>query len=182
MRQLSEPAPKVDLEKLLRGAAVGIIAGLSASWIMDRVQAAASAATSDDGGSGSSEEKPTTVKAADMLSETATGEPVPERYDEIAGSAVHYGFGALLGGLYGVLGEVLPRVRAGFGTAYGAGVVIVADQALVPAAGLTPPPQDVPVSTHAYGLASHLVFGAALEGTRRLIEQALSGEPNEPAR
>lgn len=181
MHQASESAPRVEVQKLLRGAAVGVAAGLSASWIMDRFQAALSAATSDEGGSDdSSEEKPTTVKAADMLSETVTGEPVPEPYEEPAGSAVHYGFGAFLGGLYGVLGELLPGVRAGFGTAYGAGVAIVADEALVPAAGLTPPPQDVPVSTHAYGLVSHLVFGAALEGTRRLIEQAAPGGQSDP--
>lgn len=181
MHQPSESASKVEVQQLLRSAVVGTLAGLSASWIMNRIQAAVTAVTKDDGGSDdSSEEMPTTVKAADMLSETATGEPVPEPYEQPAGSAVHYGFGAFLGGLYGVLGEFLPGVRAGFGTAYGAGVAIVADEAIVPAAGLTPPPQNVPVSAHAYGLASHLVFGAALEGTRRLIDEALSASQSEP--
>ena len=180
--QRSQVPGEVTAQQLLRSAAIGIAAGLSASWIMNRFQGAVDAATKDDDGSkDSGEEKPTTVKAADMVSETLTGEPVPEPYEEPAGSAVHYGFGAFLGGLYGVLGEFVPGVRAGFGTAYGAGVAIVADEALVPAAGLTPPPQQVPASTHAYGLVSHLVFGAALEGTRRLIEQAVSGEPSEPA-
>ncbi len=165
----------IDDRQLLRSAVIGIAAGLSASWIINRFQAAVSAASSAEGGSkDSDEEKPTTVKAADMLSETVAGEPVPEPYEEPAGSAVHYGFGAFLGGLYGVLDELLPGVRAGYGTAYGAGVALVADEALVPAAGLTPPPQDLPAKTHAYGLVSHLVFGAALEGTRRLIEQAIS--------
>ncbi len=183
MHQPSESAPRVEVRQLLRGAAVGIVGGLSASWIMDRFQAVLSAATSDEGGSNDgSEEKPTTVKTADMLSETVTGEPVPKAYEEPAGSAVHYGFGAFLGGLYGVLGELLPGVRTGFGTAYGAGVAIVVDEALVPAAGLTPPPQDVPVRTHALGLVSHLVFGAALEGTRRLIEQVIPGDASDPAR
>lgn len=157
--------------QLLQSVVIGAIAGLSASWIMNRFQAAVSAASSSDGGS---EEEPATAKAADRLSETVTGEPVPEPYQEPAGSAVHYGFGAFLGGLYGALGEAVPGVRAGFGTAYGAGVAVVADEALVPAAGLAPPPAEVPVQTHLYGIVSHLVFGAALEGTRRVIERALA--------
>lgn len=156
-------------QRLLRSTLIGIAAGLSASWIMNRFQAVA-IAQSDAG----EQDEPATVKAAGLLSETVTGEPIPEPYKEPAGSAVHYGFGAFVGGVYGALGEFLPGVRAGFGTAYGAGVAVVADEALVPALGLAPPAQDVPVETHAYGVVSHLVFGAALEGSRRLIEGATS--------
>lgn len=168
----AEIAAAIGGRQLLRSTVIGVTAGLSAAWIMDRFQAVVGAASGDDGGGGG-EEKPTTVKAAEMLSETVAGEPVPERYDKPAGPAVHYGFGAFLGGLYGAWGAVMPSVRSGFGTAYGAGVALVADEALVPAAGLTPPPQDVPAKTHAYGLVSHLVFGVALEGSRRVFERAI---------
>lgn len=171
----AETAAAIGGRQLLRNAVIGIAAGLSASWIMNRLQAVVGAATSDDGGSKvGGEEKPTTVKAADMLSETVTGEPVPERYDKPAGSAAHYGFGAFLGGLYGAWGAVMPSVRSGFGTAYGAGVALVADEALVPAAGLMPPPLRMPAQTHAYGIASHIIFGVALEGSRRVFQRAIS--------
>ncbi len=177
MRQAIVFEGKVDVQQLLRSATIGIVAGLSASWIMDRFQEGVSAASSDDDGSDKDgEEKPTTVKAADMVSETVTGEPVPKPHEEVAGSAVHYAFGAFLGGLYGVLGTIMPGIRIGYGTAYGAGVAMIADEGLVPAAGLTPPPQDLSAATHAYGLVSHLVFGAALEGSRRLIESSMSTE------
>ncbi len=160
----------------MRSIGIGIAAGLFAAWLMNQFQSALSAASSDNGGSGQSdEEKPTTVKAADMVSNTLTGSPVPERFEQPAGSAVHYGFGAFLGGLYSAWGAIQPGVRSGFGTVYGTGVALVADEALVSAAGLTPPPNEVPAMTHAYGLVSHLVFGAALEGGRRLIEQAVTG-------
>jgi uncharacterized membrane protein YagU involved in acid resistance len=165
----------MDNHRLLRSTVIGIAAGLAASWIMDRFQAAISAASPDDG----DEDKPATVKTADAVSNTVADKPVPGEYEAEAGSAVHYGFGAFLGGLYGALGETLPRVRAGFGTAYGAAVAIVADEMLVPTAGLAPPPQDVPMQTHAYGLASHLVFGLALEGSRRLIETAIVPDRSE---
>ncbi len=132
----------VDGGRLLRSTVIGIAAGLSASWIMDRFQVAVSAASGSEAGE---EDEPATAKAADAVSKAATGEPVPDECEAPAGSAVHYGFGALVGGLYGALGEILPGIRAGFGTAYGAGVAVVADEALVPAVGLAPPPQEVPV-------------------------------------
>lgn len=168
----------IDGRRLLRSSAIGIAAGLSASWIMERFQAAAS---STSGSARDKEAEPATVKAADAVTRTATGKPIPNQYKAPAGSAVHYGFGAVLGGLYGALGEFLPAIRAGFGTAYGAGVAVVADEALVPTLGLAPEPQDVPAQTHAYGIVSHLLFGAALEGSRRLLEEAvaLQAEPKD---
>ena len=164
----------MDTERLLRSTVIGIAAGLSASWIMNRFQQAVTAAVGDIG-TGGSRDEPATVKAADAVSGSVTGNPVPEPYEDPAQSAVHYGFGAFVGGVYGLLGEFQPGIRTGFGTAYGAGVAVVADEALVPAIGLAPPPQDVQPEAHAYGFASHLVFGAALEGSRRIIERASGG-------
>lgn len=174
-------APSGDREthitstELVRSTVVGVAAGLSAAWIMNQFQAVVGAISDDDdsGSDGGEESKPSTVKTADMVTEAITGEPVPKQMQSAAGAAVHYGFGAFLGGLYGALGAFMPGVRSGFGTAYGAGAALVADEAMVPALGLSPPPQETPASLHAYGIISHLVFGAALEGTRRLIESAL---------
>lgn len=165
---------QVTRPELLRSTVVGIAAGLAASWIMNQFQAMLGALSEDkDSDSQGEEDKPTTVKTADMVTEAFTGEPVPKQMQNAADAAVHYGFGAFLGGLYGALGAVMPGVRSGFGTAYGAGAALVADETMIPALGLSPPPQETPVSTHASGMISHLVFGAALEGARRLIESAL---------
>ena len=38
-----------------------------------------------------------------------------------------------------------------------------------PAAGLGPSPDETPLASHAYGAASHLVYGWVLEGVRALI-------------
>jgi uncharacterized membrane protein YagU involved in acid resistance len=124
------------------------------------------------------EEEPNTVKAADAVAEATVGEPVPEEYREPTGTAVHYGFGAFLGALYGAAVELRPETKAGFGTAYGAAVSLIADEGALPALGLAPPPQEVAAEPHIRGFVSHLVFGAALEGTRRLL---LSGIRNERA-
>lgn len=79
-----------------------------------------------------------------------------------------------MGGLYGAIGAVKPGATAGFRTAYGTAAALVADKAMVPTMGRSPPPQGIPASSHAYGIISHLVFGIALEGRRRIIEALVS--------
>lgn len=145
------------------GLMAGIAAGVVASAAMAAFQAHASKPV-DDG-----DDDPATIKAADLASTAATGEPVPDAYREAAGQSVHYVVGAVLGGIYGVITEYRPEASAGFGGAYGLVTSALLDEAAVPALGLAPAPQDTPAATHAYGVASHLVFGLVLEGVRRLI-------------
>lgn len=147
------------------GLLAGVAAGLVASAAMAAFQSQAQKLLPDEG----SDEDPATVKAADKISELVTGDPVPEPYREPAGQAVHYITGAVLGGIYGVLTEYRSEASAGFGSAYGIATAALLDEAGVPAADLGPAPQDTPLATHAYGAASHLVYGWVLEGVRALI-------------
>lgn len=149
----------------LLGLLAGVAAGLVASAAMAAFQAQAQKLLPDDGG----EDDPATVKAADVVSEAVTGDPVPESYREGAGQAVHYITGAVLGGIYGVLTEYRSEASAGFGSAYGIATAALLDETIVPAADLGPGPGDTPLATHAYGAASHLVYGWVLEGVRALI-------------
>jgi uncharacterized membrane protein YagU involved in acid resistance len=114
-------------------------------------------------------EEPNTVKAADAVAEATLGEPVPDRYREPSGTAVHYGFGAFLGAIYGAAVELRPATRTGLGTVYGAAVSLVADEIAMPALGFSPPASKVAASTHLRGFVSHLVFGVSLEAVRRLL-------------
>ena len=98
----------------------------------------------------------------------ATGEYFARKNKEAAGNAVHYLFGALLGGAYGLLAEYRPEVTKGYGTLFGAASAVF-DEVAVPVAGLSGPPTDFPAATHAYALASHVVFGGVTEATRRLV-------------
>lgn len=147
------------------GLLAGVAAGLVASAAMAAFQAQAQKLLPDQGG----DDDPATVKAADKASEAITGDPVPERWREPAGQAVHYITGAVLGGIYGVLTEYRSEASAGFGSAYGIATAALLDEAAVPAADLGPEPADTPLATHAYGAASHLVYGWVLEGVRALI-------------
>lgn len=147
------------------GLLAGVAAGLVASAAMAAVQHAAEKLLPEDG----KDADPATVKAADKVSEALTDAPVPEAYREQAGMAVHYVTGAVLGGIYGVLTEYQPEASAGFGSAYGIATSALLDEGAVPAAGLAPGPEGTPLAVHAYGAASHLVFGIVLEGVRWLI-------------
>jgi uncharacterized membrane protein YagU involved in acid resistance len=75
--------------------------------------------------------------------------------------------------LYGGLAEVVPQVTTATGVPFGAAFWLLADEISVPLLGLSKGPADYPVSTHAYALASHLVYGATAELSRRAVRQIL---------
>jgi putative membrane protein len=149
----------------LIGLFAGVAAGLVASAAMAAFQSQAQKLLPEDGG----DEDPATIKAADKASELVTGDSVPEPYRDASGQLVHYVTGAVLGGVYGVLTEYRREASTGFGSAYGIATSALLDEVGVPAAGLGPMPQDTPLATHAYGAASHLVYGWVLGGVRTLI-------------
>lgn len=93
---------------------------------------------------------------------------------KIAGPAVHYALGTGVGGLYGAVAEVVPEVTGGVGLPFGVAFWLVVDETAVPVLGLSKPPNEYPVSTHIYALASHLVYGLTAEGVRRGLRKALS--------
>lgn len=152
---------------LWQSAAIGLAAGVVASFAMDRFQAMASSLSESDDDS-----EPATQEAADAVVRTATGEPLADEDKAAGGQMVHYALGAGLGLGYALLARRRPGATTGFGTAFGAVVAVMLDEVAVPAAGLASPPWKTPAATHLYSLASHLMFGAAAEGTRRALVAA----------
>lgn len=161
---------------ILKGLLAGVAGGLLASFLMEQFQAAWSATSQAMQSSqrrGGRKPDPATVKAANVISEKVTGRKVPKDYKSLAGEAVHYGMGATTAAVYGVLAEVAPIVTVGDGAAFGAGVWALADELAVPAAGLSRPAREIPLTTHLYALASHLVYGWITETVRRAVRRAL---------
>lgn len=160
----------VEPPTLGRDVAIGAVSGLAAAWVMNIFQEGWSAVNRPEDGDRSSDKgEPSTVRAANAVACATTDAPVPGPLRPPAGQLVHYSFGALLGAIYGAAGNRYSWVRAGFGTAFATAVEIGADEGLVPALALSAPPDQLPLRTHAYGFVSHLVFGAALEGSRRAL-------------
>lgn len=170
-----------------KGALAGVVAGLVASWAMNRFQdvwvsfSAGSDSRKDDKSSdressnletNQSEEETqddATVKAASAISENLFKHKLTADEKKIAGPAVHYATGAAGGLVYGVAAELAPEITEGVGLPYGAAFWLVVDEGLVPLLGFAKGPTEYPLSAHAYALASHLIFGATAEGVRRLL-------------
>lgn len=114
-----------------------------------------------------------TVKTAKAISEGIFGHKLTESEKKPAGAVVHYAFGTVTGGMYGAMAELTPKVTSGVGVPFGAVFWLTADEMAVPLLGLAKGPTEYPVSTHAYSLASHLVYGLTTELSRRAIRQVL---------
>jgi putative membrane protein len=161
---------------IMKGVLAGVAGGLLASFLMEQFQAAWSAASQAISSSkrrGGRKADPTTVKAANLVSEKITGRKIPPDYKPLAGEAVHYGMGTTSAAVYGVLAEVTPIVTAGEGVVFGTGLWLLADEVAVPAAGLSKSPREIPVTTHIYAFVSHLVYGWITETVRRAVRRAL---------
>lgn len=150
---------------------LGMAGGLAGAWLMNQSQGLmgkiAGAASHDSAEQPPQQAEPATVQTAERLVEPIMGRPLPDSMKKIAEPLVHYGFGALVGALYGGLMAKAPLITLGGGTLYGAAVWLLADEIAVPALGLSGPPKQYPVSKHLQALGSHLIYGLAAEGVRR---------------
>jgi hypothetical protein len=161
--------------------AAGLAGGLVASWTMNQFQAGWSKASQKlRPGKGEShkqqhqaqtESEGPTEKVAGTIASTVFRRELSKQEKKKYSPVVHYAFGTAIGGFYGLLAEVMPHARAGFGTAYGAAVFAGVDEAGLAALRLAKPPTAYPISTHAYALASHVVYGVTTEGLRRAIRR-----------
>ena len=168
-----------DGEDLLKGAAAGLIGGLVASFAMNEFQRAwtwaidgSAPQSSGDKHDGRdwqerNEDENATEQVAQAISRRTIERRLTRDELEVAAPAVHYGFGALMGTVYGVIAERSSRITAVGGAGYGALIWALADEVAVPAFGFSRPSTEFPLETHAQALAAHLVYGMTTEGVRR---------------
>jgi len=191
-----------DGSDVWKGFAAGLIGGLVASWTMNRFQdvwsklARRGASRSDKqmqdvwgelaagveespGAQGSTRgsqpevRDDTTIRAASAVSEGLFGHKLTHDEKKIAGTAVHYILGTGVGGMYGAVAEIAPQVTAGAGLPFGAAFWLVVDEGAVPLLGLSEGPRAYPLSTHAYALSSHFVYGLTAEVVRRTVRNTM---------
>jgi putative membrane protein len=167
---------------LIRGAVAGAAAGVVASWMMNVFFAGASkakqavedpeqrareqleqAAAGDDA----------TQKVADAVAVGLADRHLSKAEKQVVGPLVHYGFGGLMGGLYGAIAEVMPASRIGVGTLFGSALFLGADEVMVPLLGLGQPATEEPAASMATHWVGHLVYGATVELLRRGIRRVV---------
>jgi hypothetical protein len=167
-----------------RAALIGAASGLAASWVMNQYwvlegKLKEEIQPNEQGREAEQQQEQKqhapenpTVKVAESVSREVLHRDLRDGEKEAAGAAIHYLFGAAMGAFYGVLTEVAPATRSGFGLGYAAVLWLAADEILVPALRLSAPPTGFPVSKHLEGLGAHLVYGATTEAVRRALQWA----------
>ncbi|MEO8218187.1 MAG: DUF1440 domain-containing protein [Acidobacteriota bacterium] len=167
----------------LKGAVAGALGGLAGAFLMNYSHTAWSKGSkivkealdsqpnvekkSDGDADDSSEDENATEKMAEAISKTLFDHELTDDEKKPASIAVHYGFGMTMGALFGAIAELEPRAAAGVGLPFGTALWAVADEVVVPAAGLSEKPATYPLSTHAEALVAHLVFGLTTDLVRR---------------
>lgn len=153
---------------LWKSIALGVTGGLAGSWLMNQSQSLIEKVAKPRAGAASGpQNEPATVVTAEKLTESVTGSALAPEKKKMAEPIVHYGFGALVGALYGALARKMPLLTLGAGTVYGAAVWLLADEVAVPALGLGKTPAETPLKKHLQALGTHLVYGLTTEGVRR---------------
>ncbi len=161
-------------DNVIKGAVAGLVGGIVASFVMSQFQTLLSAMSEEEKKSKKKkEDEPANVKIAEAISENVFDHKLKKIEKESAGEAVHYAMGATSGLIYGIASEIAPMTTVGLGFPFGAAVWLVADDVVVPALGLAKPATEYTLSTHAYALSSHLVYGLTTDLVRRAVRDLL---------
>ncbi|MGE0406461.1 MAG: DUF1440 domain-containing protein [Candidatus Korobacteraceae bacterium] len=188
---------------LYKGAIAGKLGGFAGAWAMNQFQTAWSIAgkalerccepsplasnrraESSDFEANEGPREDATMKAANKIAQAVLHHELTWEQKQKLGPVVHFAFGTAMGGFYGAAAEYRREVTTGFGAAFSTALFIGADEIAVPAAGLSGSSgsfprslsrslKETPLSTHAYALLSHLVYGWTTEAVRRTVRRAL---------
>ena len=166
------------VQPLLIDVAIGLFAGLVATWATDLAQGPLRRATPEDIKRREARVRPgpsSSQVAARRIAERL-GRPADDRRLRPVARAVHHGLGMAWGPVYCLLRRRGGMRPLGAGLVAGASLSLLVDEGLAPALGLSAPNRDCPPATHVRGFVAHLVWGAAAaltaEAAYRLIGTA----------
>lgn len=182
---------KQHLDGLLRGA-LGSLAGLTAMALFFKVTQAVSGGGgngADDGegilerhdglddisvaGQQTREDEPATATVGRLAYDAAAGHEPNEETKQKLGQAVHWGYGVLVGGIYGALRPSAPMPDLAAGLGYGTALWLIGDEIMVPLLGLAEGPTAHSIPDHATALAAHLAFGAATASATQALRHVM---------
>ncbi|MBA2453208.1 MAG: DUF1440 domain-containing protein [Chloroflexia bacterium] len=108
---------------------------------------------------------------AELAEKVATGvfeTNISQESKETASQAIHWGYGALWGAIFGIVHSSLKLPLLLHGTIFGSLVATVAST-LVPAMGLAPSSKEQPKKMSAMQFVNHLIFGWAVALTFHVL-------------
>ena len=152
-----------------RGALAGFLGGLLAAGAMSLAhRLVGEMIPKPEAPPAPQQQDDSTVKVASQALRLV-GRSLDEGDKPLAGTIVHYAFGAGVGMVYGALAEVVPRVSAAVGLPFGVAVWLGAHVITVPALGLAEPPTRQPLGKEGWEFVLHLIYGVTTELGRRLL-------------
>ena len=172
-------APQGDglLGTILKGA----VAGIAATWVLDRVDWAMWDAEASETRAETRRVRPGGMDpahvAANRIASAFGKELIPPQPHPL-GIALHYAFATTPTIAYAVLRHRTPAVAAEGGALFGLAATLIEDEGINPLLGLAAPPQEYPWQDHARSVVAHLVLGAVAEGVLRVLD----GPPGKPKR
>lgn len=111
-----------------------------------------------------------TENLAEKVSEGVFEKPVDHDKKQAAGQAIHWGYGAAWGMIYGVMQSSIHLPHLLHGTLFG-GIIAVVASTLVPAMRIAPPPQDQPMSKNVMMTIINLLYGWVVALTFRALSK-----------
>lgn len=178
---------------IVEGAIAGLVAGIVATWIMDRFQynwwdvaawierwsrsapPVAQPATPEPVTASQPAEfsGPSTARVANWFFRRWKGRDLNAAEKGPAGELVHYTFGIANGVLYGALVGALGLAGVGWGIGFGVALFVLVDELGLWALGLAKGPWNYALSIHVYALAAHVAYGLSLGAGYYLLRTLL---------
>ena len=109
----------------------------------------------------------------EVTAERIAGHPLDQETKEIAGEAIHWVFGAVAGGFYGVLAELYPQVTAKNGATFGLTLLGLTHQGALPVLGLAEPKEEQSFREHTSEATTHIIYGVVTEKVRGFVRGLL---------
>jgi hypothetical protein len=116
------------------------------------------------------ERAPAPARVGRLLVQTVLRRDVPPERIHFFTNAVHWGFGTMMGGVYGLVQGKVPAKPALSGPLFGLGVWAQSYATLVPM-GLYKPPWQYPAKSIAKDVSYHLVYGAGTAAGYQLLRR-----------
>src|ERR1700734_1040252 len=99
--------------------------------------------------------------------------PLSETEEVVSVQAIHWGFGALVGGAYGAVAEYQPVITGRLGANFGLTLCGMTHASTLPIMGLTESPENQPAREHASELVTHAIYGVTTELVRRVARKII---------
>jgi putative membrane protein len=98
---------------------------------------------------------------------------LPPPAKKAATEGIHWVFGTLTGGVYGVVAEFQPHATAWRGAAFGLTLNRLMHEGVLPGAGLVEPVGEQPAQERVNEWVTHVMYGVVTETVRRVMRKRL---------